>query len=157
MRGQARVERAARISNRLGSTPGGRRFARLHARLLRWSRGRIGSRWLGAPVIVLEVRGRRSGQLRRVPVLGLRDDGDLVVLAANAGSDRTPAWWLNLREAGSGVAIVAGERRAIVPRVLSGEERRRVWNRFVDMHPGTAHYAEFTDRDLPLIRLERTP
>ncbi|MGV0852494.1 nitroreductase/quinone reductase family protein [Mycolicibacterium phlei] len=40
-------------------------MGRLHARLYRCTRGRIGGRWFaGAPVMVLETVGRRSGQRR---------------------------------------------------------------------------------------------
>jgi deazaflavin-dependent oxidoreductase (nitroreductase family) len=76
----------------------------------------------------LETVGRRTGQMRATPVLYLRDGDALVVLAANAGADRTPAWWLNLREAGFGQVILGRSRMRVRPR--------------------------FTDREMPLIALE---
>ena len=77
-------------------------------------------RWYaGAPVMVLETVGRRSGHKRATPILYLRDGDTFVVLAANAGADRTPAWWLNLREAGSGEVIVGRRRIRVTPRLLT--------------------------------------
>lgn len=112
-------------------------------------------RWYaGAPVMVLETVGRRSGHKRTTPVLYLRDGHAFVVLAANAGADRTPAWWLNLREAESGAVIVGRRRIRVTPRLLSGGERDRVWWAFVAMYPQAEQYARFTDRELPLIALE---
>ena len=104
--------------------------------------------------MVLETVGRRSGQRRSTPVLYLRDGDALVVLAANAGADRTPAWWVNLEAAGIGDAIVGRERVKVCPRVLAGAERDRLWRAFVDMYPQADEYTRFTDRELPLIALE---
>ncbi len=73
-------------------------MGRLHARLYRVSGGRFSPasgrcpqppRYAGAPVMVLETVGRRSGLKRATPVLYLRDGDAFVALAANA--DRV--WW----------------------------------------------------------------
>lgn len=130
-------------------------MGRLHARLYRITGGRIVGRWFaGAPAMVLETIGRRSGQKRATPVLYLRDGDAVVVLAANAGSDRTPAWWLNLREAGAGEVVVSRRRLRVRPRLLADAERDRAWRAFVEMYPQAEHYTGFTDRELPLIALE---
>jgi deazaflavin-dependent oxidoreductase (nitroreductase family) len=149
--------RLARQSNRVVRRWAGaqRATGRLHARLYRLSGGRFLSRWFaGAPVMVLETVGRRSGHKRATPVLYLRDGDAFVVLAANAGADRTPAWWLNLREAGTGEVIVGRRRIRVTPRLLTGIDRDRVWWAFVAMYPQAEHYTRFTDRELPLIALE---
>ena len=143
------TNRSAR--NRRASVP----FARAHAWLYRVSGGRLGPRWFGAPVLVLETVGRRSGQPRATPVLFVLQDGDPVVLAANAGARRTPAWWLNLRDAEWGVAVIGRERREVSPRVVSGTERAELWDRLCEAYPAATHYPEFTDRELPVAVLER--
>jgi len=130
-------------------------MGRLHAQLYRISGGRVLSRWFaGAPVMVLETVGRRTGTKRATPVLYLRDGDALVVLAANAGADRTPAWWLNLREAGVGEVVIGRRRMRVRPRLLADAERARLWQAFVAMYPQAEHYTRFTDRVLPLIALE---
>jgi deazaflavin-dependent oxidoreductase (nitroreductase family) len=132
-----------------------RAISRLHARLYEFTGGRVLPRWFaGAPVMVLETVGRRSGEKRSTPVLYLRDGGALVVMAANAGSHRTPAWWLNLREAGAGEVVIGRKRIRIQPRELTGSEREGAWQAFVGMYPQAKHYRRFTDRELPLIALE---
>src|SRR4051812_31079411 len=85
-------------------------MSRVHGALYRRTGGRFVPRWFaGAPVMVLEVVGRRSGELRATPVLYLRDGDDLVVVPSNAGSHTTPAWWLNLRAAGEATAVIGRE------------------------------------------------
>ena len=148
--------RAARRSNAMANRHprAVRRWSRLHSRIYRLSGGRLLRGWFGAPVLVLETVGRRSGKPRSTPILYLRDDDALVVLAANAGAHRTPAWWLNLREAGKGAVVIKGRRHDVRPRVLEGEERERLWEAFVRMYPQAAEYHGFTDRRLPLVALE---
>jgi deazaflavin-dependent oxidoreductase (nitroreductase family) len=51
----------------------------------------------GARILYLTTIGRKSGKLRTVPLVFVRDDGDYVVAASNGGSDWQPAWWLNLQ------------------------------------------------------------
>jgi len=104
--------------------------------------------------MVLETIGRRTGRKRATPLLYLRDGDAFVVLAANAGADRTPAWWLNLRGAGFGAVIVGRDRMRVRPRVLEGTERERLWQAFVEMYPQAQHYLRFTDREMPLVALE---
>ncbi|HEX8119701.1 MAG TPA: nitroreductase/quinone reductase family protein [Solirubrobacteraceae bacterium] len=147
---------SGRIQWLMASTgPLGRLGSRLHARLFRATNGRFGRRWFGAPVMVLETVGRRSGKVRSSPVLCLRDGDDLVVVPANAGAARPPAWWLNLRDAGEGVAVVGDERRRVRPRVTEGAERERLWHEFVRMYPQAEDYTRFTTRRFPVVVLEK--
>jgi F420H(2)-dependent quinone reductase len=104
--------------------------------------------------MVLETIGRRSGEKRTTPVLYLRDGDTPVVMAANAGANRTPAWSLNLKHAGEAVVVIGQDRVCVRPRELAGAERDRAWRAFVEMYPQAEHYTRFTDRELPLIALD---
>jgi deazaflavin-dependent oxidoreductase (nitroreductase family) len=150
------VERIARRSNRIANRrPGAvRTWSRLHARLNRLTGGRFMPRWFGAPVLVLETVGRRSGRKRATAVLCLDDGERFVVYAANAGAHRTPAWWLNLRDAGEGTVVLRGTRTVVMPRVLEGRERADAFGRFCEMYPQAREYPSFTDRPMPLVALE---
>jgi deazaflavin-dependent oxidoreductase (nitroreductase family) len=131
----------ARITNTLGHL---RAFAvrssRWHARMYRKTGGRFGRKWFGAPVLVLETVGRRSGKPRATPVIYIRDGERLVVVAANAGVGPTPAWWLNLRQAGRATVVVDGERIPVRARQADLNERERLRPRLVDNYPALEHY-----------------
>ena len=148
------ADRWSKLLNLAGKSPLSRRFTRIHAELYRRSRGRVLTRWFGGPVMVLEVIGRRSGQIRPVPVIRVQHGDSFVVVPSNAGSDRTPAWWLNLRDAGEGWVVYRGERRHVRPRVTEGEERERMWQRFVEVYPGLNDYSAYTEREWPVVLLE---
>ncbi|MBA3262673.1 MAG: nitroreductase family deazaflavin-dependent oxidoreductase [Thermoleophilaceae bacterium] len=127
-----------------------------HAALVRGTRGYLAARWFGAPVLLLETIGRRSGRPYAAPLVYLADGDDLVVVPANAGADQTPAWWLNLRAAGEGVAIVEGLRRPVTPTVIEGSRRDRLWRRFGAVSP-VEHYQRQTTRRLPVVALTPQP
>jgi F420H(2)-dependent quinone reductase len=145
----ARVTNATALTQRLQ-----RRLGTRHARVYLSSDGRRIGRWFGAPVLVLETIGRRTGERRRTPVIYLEDEAGLVVVAANGGADRVPAWWRNLEAAGHGAIVVQGRRRAVAPRVAAGPERERLWHAFAAMYPSLDDYRRLTDRELPVVVLE---
>ena len=119
---------------------------RLHAALYRLTRGRFLGRVGGQPVLLLETAGRRSGRRRTTPLQYLADGEAFVVVAANGGAPRAPAWWLNLCadpharvQVGPeildvGAREATGEERA----ASTGEERAALWlqlaaaNRYLD-------------------------
>ena len=151
-----KAERIARRSNEIANTRPRvvRAWSWAHARLNRLTRGRFMPRWFGAPVLVMETVGRRSGRQRATPVLYLDDGKRVIVYAANAGAHRVPAWWLNMSEAGEGTTVLRGKRTRVRPRVLEGAERAEAFERFCEMYPQAREYPSFTERPMPLIALE---
>lgn len=127
----------------------------LHAKLYRLSRGRLGARLAGAPVLLLDHVGRRSGTRRTTPLLYLEDGDDLVVVGSRGGSKAPPAWWLNLEARPETIVQVGPERRAVVARTASPDEKAALWPRVVDLYAGYETYQRRTDRDIPLVVLTR--
>jgi deazaflavin-dependent oxidoreductase (nitroreductase family) len=91
-----------------------RLFPRLHVQVYRLSRGRIGGRRSGLPILLLTTRGRKSGQARVSPLLYMPDGPTCVVVAANSGIDRPPAWWLNLVANPQANVRLRGRRLSVV-------------------------------------------
>ncbi|MGV9679812.1 nitroreductase/quinone reductase family protein [Nocardia sp. NPDC003482] len=145
----------ARLDHIAAQLPVAHLFSRTHARVFRWSRGRIAPRWGGTPILVLETRGRKTGKTRLAPVIYLRDGSDLVVFAAAAGSDKAPAWWRNLQAEPHATVTLRGDGRVRVrARRAEPAERERLWPRFVAGHPAAELFATYTSRDIPMVILE---
>ncbi len=144
----------ARISPKLAHKPGSTAASRLHARLHKLSRGRIGSRLLGADVLTLTTTGRRSGQSRDSPMFYLEHSCCYAVVASNAGSPRPPAWYLNLQAQPAATAHVGGTTLHVRSRPATDSEVEELWPRFVDMYPGYDYYRSITTRTLPVLILE---
>jgi len=96
--------------------------------------------------------GRTSGQERSV-ILGYLEDGaDLVVVAMNGWDEGQPAWWLNLQaNPDASVRLADGEVRLVRAREAVGEERDRLWQRWVDVEPTEAHFAEKRTTPTPVV------
>jgi deazaflavin-dependent oxidoreductase (nitroreductase family) len=131
-----------------------RRLAHLHARLYLRTGGRLVGRWFGLAILVLETVGRRTGVPHRVPVAYLPDGENLVVVPANGGARRPPAWWLNLLAAGDACAVLGRERLRVRPREATGAERERLWQRFAAASP-VDRYQRRTSRPIPVVVLTR--
>lgn len=125
-----------------------------HHALLRLSRGRVGGRLAGMPVVVLETTGRKSGQPRRTMLTAPVVEGDDVVLVASyGGDDRHPAWYLNLTANPDVSVEIDGVRRPMRARTVSAEEKAALWPRIVKSYRGYAGYQRRTGRDIPVVRL----
>ena len=127
----------------------------LHRFVYRATSGRVGRRLTGVPTLLLTTVGRKSGQPRQASLMYLEDGTNLVVIASNAGSDRDPAWWLNLETTPDAIAWVGAERRRVHARRASPAELERLWPRLVELYPGYQEYGKRTGREFPVVILER--
>ena len=132
-----------------------RQAMKLAVWLYRRSGGAIGSTIRGAPVLLLTTTGRKTGRIWTTPLIYGRDDDRLVLIGAFAGSDRQPAWWLNLRGNKRGTVQLGTDTFDVVPREADGEERERLWAKMVEIYRGYDRYATKTTRRLPVVVLER--
>ena len=130
-----------------------RLIGRLHAWLSRLAGGKLAHAFGGAPFIMLTTKGRRTGRSRTTPVLYLQDGPDLIVVASFGGNDMHPAWYLNLEECPEAEILINGERRRVVARRVSPEEKNVIWPRLVEMYPNFAVYQQRTNREIPLLKL----
>jgi F420H(2)-dependent quinone reductase len=129
-------------------------FVRAHTAVYRLTGGRVGHRVTrGAPVLLLDHVGRRSGRKRTNPLLYVEDGDDLVIVASKGGSHKHPGWWLNLRDHPRTTVQVGGERREVVARRASREEKERLWPRLVEIWPDYETYQRRTSREIPVIVL----
>jgi deazaflavin-dependent oxidoreductase (nitroreductase family) len=108
----------------------------LHRALFRFTRGRIGlrpatsSQW---GMLRLKTVGRQTGKAR-VAIVGYIEDGpNLVVPAMNGWAQPEPAWWLNLQTNHEATVELLGGPRKVTARAAIGEERSRLWKKFVEL------------------------
>jgi deazaflavin-dependent oxidoreductase (nitroreductase family) len=153
-----RNRRFARVRHHLTwfrrSTP---LLTRAHAAAIRLSRGRIRRSFLftgGMPILVLTSVGRKTGRSRSTPIGYLRHGDSFAVLASNAGSDRFPAWWLNLQAEPRAEVLASGTRYAVTARQADVAEHETLWRTFANLNPGFDEYRRLTKRQIPVVLLE---
>jgi deazaflavin-dependent oxidoreductase (nitroreductase family) len=111
------------------------------------------------PVLLLSTTGARSGQRRTTPVMFLRIDGHLVVVASNAGAERDPDWFHNLVadpdvtiELGGQDGVETYDTKATVPQ---GEERDALFAKVTEAAPFFADHQAGIERRIPVVVVDR--
>ena len=133
-----------------------RTAGKLAVTLYRRSGGKIGGKALGgAPVLLLTVAGRRTGQPHTTAVSYFDHLGGYVVVGSAGGTPDDPQWFRNLRKATRAVVEVGrAGRQTVDVRVLTGAERDTVWQDVVLARvPAFAKYETKSGRAMPLALL----
>jgi F420H(2)-dependent quinone reductase len=131
-------------------------FTQGHVHAYRLSGGRVGGTFRGSPVLLLDHVGRKSGKKHTSPLIYARDGDDLVIVASKGGSKKDPLWWPNLRDHPETTVQVGSEKRRVVARRASPEEKARLWPVVCDVYAPYEDYQRKTERDIPVIVLERS-
>ncbi len=130
-----------------------RGFLAIYILLYRLTGGKFGGKVQGLGVLLLTTTGRKTGQPRTTPLGYFEAEGNYVIIASNAGSDRHPAWFHNLRN-NPHATIQINDRTFEVSAELAGPDQRGLlWARLVEIAPAYANYAKKTRREIPLITL----
>ena len=128
-------------------------FPEIDRRLLPLTKGRM-STGLGQPVILLHVRGAKSGVERTVPLLATKHGDEIVLIASKAGAKNNPAWFHNVRANPDVEVTLRGERVPMHATIAEGDERERLWAMALDNYSGYARYQQRAGaRTIPVVAL----
>ena len=131
---------------------------RTHRMLYRVTGGRFlwtpaNKRGWGA--MLLTTTGRRSGRERKVIIGYIEDGPNLVAIAMNGWDEGHPAWWLNLQaNPYASVRLAHQKARRMHVREATGDERDRLWLRWVDTDPDLTAPASRRSTETPVVVLE---
>jgi deazaflavin-dependent oxidoreductase (nitroreductase family) len=105
----------------------------------------------GLPIIVVTMRGNKSGSVRKIALMRVEHNGQYALVASKGGAPKHPVWYYNLVANPDEVTIQDGATpfEASV-RQVSGEERREWWDRAVAAYPPYAEYQKHTKREIPV-------
>ncbi len=131
-----------------------RRWSRLHTLTYRATGGLVGKRLVNNDMLLLTTTGRTTGEPHTVPLLYLRDEESLLVIASYGGRDRHPDWYLNLIVDPRVQVRTPRSRKRMTARTVGTDERQVWWPRVVDAYDGYAVYQNRTHREIPLVLLE---
>ena len=105
----------------------------------------------GLAVIVLTTRGRRSGKLRKSPLMRVEHAGQYALIASVGGAPAHPVWYHNLLADGHAMVQDGPEPFDVTVREVEGAEREIWWERAVAAFPPYAEYQERTERRIPVL------
>jgi F420H(2)-dependent quinone reductase len=99
--------------------------------------------------------GRRSRQERSVIIGYLEDGPNLISIAMNGWDEGHPSWWLNLEAHPDAVVRLTDQHpRQVRARQAEGQERDRLWQRWIVADPRIDAYAGLRSTDTPVVVLE---
>jgi deazaflavin-dependent oxidoreductase (nitroreductase family) len=134
--------------------PSPRNWVREQVETIESSDGVAGNTLRGLPVVVLTMRGAKSGKIRKVPLMRVEHDGQYAAVASLGGAPHNPVWYYNL-VADPRVAVQDGTRHGLfLAREVHGDEKAQWWARAVQAYPDYADYQKKTARQIPVFVLE---
>ncbi len=106
------------------------------------------------PTLLLQTRGRRSGQPRVVPLIYGCVAGEWVVIASKGGAPEHPAWYTNLVAEPEVVFQVGTQALAGTARVAGPDERDWLWD-YMERHypPYRGYQVAAGEREIPVVLL----
>jgi F420H(2)-dependent quinone reductase len=110
----------------------------------------------GLPVVIFTTRGRKSGKIRKIPLMRVEHEGKYAMVASMGGAPEHPEWYYNLKADPEALVVQDGaDRFDAQARELDGDEREIWWQRAVEAYPPYAEYQTRTDRKIPVFLVER--
>ena len=105
----------------------------------------------GLPVVIVGMRGNKSGKVRKIALMRVEQDGEYALVASMGGAPTHPVWYWNLKAHPDEVTIQDGpEPFSVRVREVSGDERQTWWERAVAAYAPYAEYQERTERTIPV-------
>jgi deazaflavin-dependent oxidoreductase (nitroreductase family) len=110
----------------------------------------------GLPVVIVTMRGNKTGNVRKIALMRVEKDGEYALVASMGGAPNNPVWYHNLKAQPDEVTIQDGSEpfRARV-REIKDAERAEWWDRAVAAYPPYAEYQQRTDRQIPVFIASR--
>ena len=105
----------------------------------------------GLPIIVVTMRGNKSGNVRKIALMRVEHNGEYALVASKGGAPKHPVWYYNLVANPDEVMIQDGASPfPVTVRQVTGDERRTWWERSVAAYPPYAEYQTRTSREIPV-------
>jgi deazaflavin-dependent oxidoreductase (nitroreductase family) len=95
----------------------------------------------GIPVVVVTMRGNRSGKIRKIALMRVEHDGEYALVGSVGGAPRNPNWVHNLRADPDSVMVQDGtEPFDVTVREVTDDERAIWFERAIAVYPLYADY-----------------
>jgi len=130
-------------------------WVRNQVELYESSGGTEGTSLNGLAVIIVTNKGRKTGAIRKTPLMRVADGDNYVLVASRGGAPTHPVWYYNL-QADPNVEIRDGVdvHSMKVREVEDSAERQRLWDIAVEAFPPYQEYQGKTDRSIPVFIAE---
>jgi F420H(2)-dependent quinone reductase len=109
----------------------------------------------GLPVVIVTHRGNKTGEIRKTPLMRVKDGDNYVLVGSQGGAPKDPAWVHNLR---ANPQIELRDETTVRPmrarEIEDAAEKARLWKLAVTAYPPYAEYQTRTKRQIPVFVAE---
>jgi deazaflavin-dependent oxidoreductase (nitroreductase family) len=106
------------------------------------------------PTLLLTTTGRKSGEPRALPLIYGKAGDSYIIIASKGGMPTHPIWYLNLEAKPECELMVGAKAVSARARVVTGQERARIWSQMAKIYPPYLDYQKATEREIPVIVLD---
>jgi len=121
----------------------------------RANHGKVGGVFEGAPMVLLNHTGAKSGTVRTTPLMYLPDGDRIAIFASKGGAPSDPDWYRNVAANPVVTVEMGDESYEAKATVTTGEDRDQLYARQSAAYPQFAEYQANTERMIPVVVLER--
>lgn len=127
------------------------------SKLYQRSNGKIGGKVRGLPVLILTVRGRKTGNPRSTPVAYFENTNGYLIVASAGGAKDDPQWFRNLLAASTASVQIGAQQKDVAVHIAEGAQREQLWHDVVlAKAPFFGDYAKKSGRVIPIVVLTPT-
>ncbi|HZY93373.1 MAG TPA: nitroreductase family deazaflavin-dependent oxidoreductase [Candidatus Bathyarchaeia archaeon] len=117
----------------------------------RRNHGKVRGQFEGAPLLLINHTGARTGKPRTNPVMYFKESHRYLVFASKGGAPTNPDWYHNLKAHPDVKIEVGNETIEVRAEEITGSERDRIYRRQASLYPQFAQYQRQTKRIIPVI------
>ncbi|NUT40317.1 MAG: nitroreductase family deazaflavin-dependent oxidoreductase [Thermoactinospora sp.] len=130
-------------------------YGKEHVQRYQATDGAEGHDWNNTTVLLLTTKGRNSGKPYTTPLIYQRHGDAFLVVASYGGDPEHPQWYKNLAAHPEVEVQVKGDRFKARARTATDEEKPEMWRTMAKTWPDYDNYQQKTDRQIPVVVLER--
>ena len=105
----------------------------------------------GLDMLLLCTRGRKTGKIRKTPLLYIRLGDTYYSAASYGGNDTHPNWYRNILAQSDVELLVEKKWMKANARIEDGSVRSYVWSKLADYYPAFEIYQTKTSRLIPVV------
>lgn len=109
----------------------------------------------GLAVVIVTNRGRKTGAIRKTPLMRVADGKNYVLIASQGGAPTHPKWYYNLKAEPN---VTIRDKTEVfemrVREVTDPAERERLWKLAVEAYRPYQDYQAKTERQIPVLIAE---
>jgi deazaflavin-dependent oxidoreductase (nitroreductase family) len=131
-------------------------FGKEHIERYEATDGKEGYVWRNdTTILLLHTTGRTSGKEYTHPLIFREYDGSYLIVASKGGAPKAPEWYRNLQADPVVNVQIKGDKFTAKAHTATPDERPALWRHMVEVWPDYENYQKKTDREIPVVVLER--